>query len=85
MRLRAKKIDAPKVSEPVMLTNTGPFYSDDIDFRDNMRKFKIPGVNSKHLHNSSSNLRIGYIVAEGTHVSPPQQINTVHNRKDWRN
>ena len=68
-------------SEPVRLTTgltllnwQGPFYSGNIDFRDNISKFKIPGVNIKHLHNPCSNLRIGYIVAERT-----------HNRKDWIN
>ena len=33
-------------------------------------RVKIPGANLKHLRNSSSKLRVGYIVAERTHVSP---------------
>ena len=46
----------------ILLNCYGPFYSGNIAFRDKIRKFKIPGVNFKHLHNLSSNLRIGYIV-----------------------
>ena len=69
MRLRTKKIDAPKANEPARLTTgftllncQGFFYSCNIDFRDNISKLR-PGVNFKHLHNPFSNLRIRYIVA----------------------
>ena len=69
MRLRTKKIDAPKANEPARLTTgftllncQGFFYSCNIDFRDNISKLR-PGVNFKYLHNPFSKLRIRYIVA----------------------
>ena len=68
MEFIKKYIDRPQVNEHVKLTTGltlnryGPFYSGNIVFRDKIRKFKIPGVSFKHLHNLPSNLRIGYIV-----------------------
>lgn len=55
MRLTTKKIDAPKVNEPMRLTTGltllgcyGPFPSSNIDFRDNISKPKTPAAHFKH-------------------------------------
>ena len=89
MRLRTKKIDSPKINEPKRLTTIltllncyGSFYSGNVDFRHNMSKFTTPSVIFNYLHNLSLNLRIGYCCEGDT---TDKQINTVHNRKDWRN
>ena len=75
MRLRTKKMEVPKVNEPVSLATgltlvncSSPFYSSNIALgTTNINKFKTLGVNFKHSH-TSSNLRIEYIVAEGLMV-----------------
>ena len=65
--------DVPKANEPVRLT-TGltllncwsPLCSGHINFRDNMSKFKTPGVNFKHLRNPSSNFKRVYVNKHST-------------------
>ena len=75
MRLKTKKIDEPNINKPVRLTRGltllncyGPFYLSNINFRENISKFKTCDVNFKYLHKLFPNLKIGYIVVEGTHV-----------------
>ena len=73
MRLRTRKIDAPKVNETVKVTKGaiielfGPFYNGKIDFKDKISNFKTPIVNFKHLHNPSLSLKIE------KRESPPQR------------